>query len=135
MDVQQKTIAENCKNGAENNTMTFPQIIGALAGAGFEGYLIDFRRETATYFLPNGESVEFKTHGIDIPVSAAFDTNALQVAIGEAQQLVEGYTYARFCAKAKAAGCAGYMVSMSGRRAMYFGRTAETHVEYFPGSR
>ncbi len=30
------------------------------------------------------------------------------------------------------AGCAGYFVSLIGRRAVYFGRTAETHVEPFP---
>jgi hypothetical protein len=31
-----------------------------------------------------------------------------------------------------AAGCAGYIVSFLGRRVVYFGRTAETHVEHFP---
>ena len=32
----------------------------------------------------------------------------------------------------KAAGCAGYIVSFLGRRVLYIGRTAETHVELFP---
>jgi hypothetical protein len=31
-----------------------------------------------------------------------------------------------------AAGCAGYIVSFTGRRAVYFGRNAEIHVECFP---
>lgn len=31
-----------------------------------------------------------------------------------------------------AAGFEGYLVSLPGRRAVYFGRTAETHVEHFP---
>ncbi|WP_293780352.1 hypothetical protein [Sphingosinicella sp.] len=39
-------------------------------------------------------------------------------------------TTARTCL---AAGCAGYIVSFSGRRALYIGRTAEIHVEPFPG--
>jgi hypothetical protein len=30
------------------------------------------------------------------------------------------------------AGCAGYIVSFSGRRVVYVGRTAEVHTEYFP---
>ncbi len=30
MDAQQKTIAEDCMNGAESNTMTFPYIVGRL---------------------------------------------------------------------------------------------------------
>ena len=42
------------------------------------------------------------------------------------------YSYVAFCEKVKAAGCAGYLVSFLGRRVVYFGRTAETHVEYFP---
>ncbi|MDR3494042.1 MAG: DUF1398 family protein [Ancalomicrobiaceae bacterium] len=135
MDTQQKTIAENCKDGAETNTMTFPEIVGTLMGAGFESYIVDFRRQTATYYLPNDESIELKAHEADVPVAASFDDAALGAAIREAQNLVPGYTYKGFCAKAKAAGCAGYMVSFSGKRAVYFGRTGETHVEYFPGSR
>ena len=31
-----------------------------------------------------------------------------------------------------AAGCAGYLVSFPGRRVLYWGRTAHTHVEMFP---
>jgi uncharacterized protein YbcV (DUF1398 family) len=45
---------------------------------------------------------------------------------------VPGYTYLGFCKKAALAGCAGYVVSFSGRRVLYIGRTAETHVEHFP---
>jgi uncharacterized protein YbcV (DUF1398 family) len=53
-------------------------------------------------------------------------------AIREAQALVPAYTYKGFCDKIKRAGCAGYLVSFLGRRVLYFGRTAETHVEHFP---
>ncbi|HEY1782556.1 MAG TPA: DUF1398 family protein [Roseiarcus sp.] len=115
--------------------MTFPQIVGKLMEAGFESYAVDYRRETAIYYTPDGDSVEFKTHETGGPVAAAFDQGAVQAAIREAQALVAGYTYRGFCAKVRAAGCAGYIVSFSGKRAVYFGRTAETHVEYFPGSR
>ena len=66
------------------------------------------------------------------PVAATFDAVAIQATVREAQALVPGYTYQGFCAKVTAAGCAGYMVSLLGRRAVYFGRTAETHVELFP---
>jgi len=135
MDTRPKTIAEKCKDGAETDTMTFPEIVSTLMEAGFESYIVDFRRRTATYYLPSDESVEFKTHETAVPVAARFDDAALSAAIREAQNLVPGYTYKGFCAKAKAAGCAAYMVSFAGKRAVYFGRTGETHVEYFPGSR
>jgi uncharacterized protein YbcV (DUF1398 family) len=124
--------ARACLEGAETNMMTFPQIIGTLMQEGFESYEINFRRETAIYYLTDGTSIELPTHKGSTPVAPVLDATALQGAIKEAQQLVAGYTYKGFCEKAKAAGCAGYIVSLSGRRALYIGRDAATHVELFP---
>jgi uncharacterized protein YbcV (DUF1398 family) len=129
---QQQAIARQCLEGAENDTMTFPQIVGTLMEAGFEGYLVDLRLGQATYYLPDGEGLELPTHGSAVAITADFDTGLVQAAIREAQALVSGYTYKGFCDKVKRAGCAGYMVSFSGRRVLYFGRTADTHVEHFP---
>ena len=134
MNAEQKMCARQCLEGAEANTKTFPEIVGALVQAGFESYAIDFRRARAVYYLPSGESMELQTDANDVAVEPAFDAAALQVAIGEAQALVPGYTYKGFCRKAKLAGCAGYFVSFVGRRAVYFGRTGETHVELFPAA-
>ncbi|MDO8423352.1 MAG: DUF1398 family protein [Parvibaculum sp.] len=125
-------VAQTCLAGAEDNSMSFPQIIGALMQAGFESYEICFRGETATYYLPDGESLELATHKAGTPVAPALNVSALQAAISEAQQQVAGYTYKGFCEKAKAAGCARYIVSLSGRRALYIGRDAATHTEFFP---
>jgi uncharacterized protein YbcV (DUF1398 family) len=132
MNDHKRSIAQDCLDGAERNTMTFPQIVDALMRAGFESYAIDFRRAVATYYLPDGANVELTMPKLDVPISADFDALLIQSAIKEAQQLVPGYTYAGFCRKIASAGCAGYMVSFSGRRALYVGRTAETHVEHFP---
>lgn len=132
MNEHQKTTAQTCLKAAEENTMAFPQIVGALSDAGFESYAIDFRRATATYYLPEGESIELPTHRVDSAIAPAFDTTRMQAAIRDAQQQVPGYTYRGFCEKAAMAGCAGYIVSFCGRRALYIGRTAETHIEYFP---
>ncbi|MFH1557585.1 MAG: DUF1398 family protein [Pseudomonadota bacterium] len=132
MDDRQKTTARTCLDAAQRNTMSFPQIVGALGEAGFESYAVDYRRATATYYLPGGESIELPAHRVAGAIAPAFDAARLQAAIGEAQQQVPGYTYTGFCEKAVAAGCAGYLVSFSGRRALYVGRTGETHVELFP---
>ena len=132
MDASLTAIAERCLRGAEDNSMTFPEIVGALMQAGFEGYAIDFTRATAIYYRGDGESVVVAAHRVATPVATAFAPEAIQAAIREAQAPAPGYTYAGFCEKVAAAGCAGYMVSFSGRRALYFGRTAETHVEHFP---
>jgi uncharacterized protein YbcV (DUF1398 family) len=132
MNDWQKAITLTCLEGSENNTMTFPEIVGTLMDAGFEGYAIDYRRATATYYLPSGESIELAAQPVSTPVAPTFDTASMQAAIKEAQQHVPGYTYKGFSEKAVLAGCASYIVSFSGRRALYIGRNAETHVERFP---
>jgi uncharacterized protein YbcV (DUF1398 family) len=132
MTERKRSVAAACLDGAKRNTMTFPQIVAALIQEGFESYAVDFRRAVATYYLPDGDSVELTMHRLDVPVAASFDAGSIQTAIKEAQQLIPGYTYEGFCRKVAAAGCAGYVVSFSGRRALYVGRTAETHVEHFP---
>jgi uncharacterized protein YbcV (DUF1398 family) len=132
VDNHKKTVATTCLEGAEDNEMTFPQIVGTLTREGFEGYMIDFRRAAASYYLPDGDCIELPTHRIDVPIAPTFDEVSIRAAIKEAQQLVPGYTYKGFCKKIASAGCAGYIVSFSGRRVLYFGRTAETHVEHFP---
>ncbi len=88
----------------------------------------------ATYYLPDGEGLELPTHLSNVAVAAEFNVDVVRTAIREAQALVPGYTYMGFCDKVKRAGCAGYLVSFLGRRLLYFGRTAETHTEYFPGT-
>ena len=113
--------------------MSFPEIVGALLDAGIEGYMVDFQAGTAVYYTPDGDTLCLDTHKIDMPVAARFDAAALGAAIREAQQDAPGYTYQGFCRKAALAGCMGYIVSFPGRRALYIGRTAETHVELFPG--
>lgn len=112
--------------------MTFPQIVETLIEAGFEGYAIDYRRASATYYLSDGGSIELATHGVSKSVAPAFDSARMKAAIGEAQRQELGYTYEAFREKAVLAGCAGYIVSFSGRRVLYFGRTADLHVEHFP---
>ncbi len=114
--------------------MTFPQSVAKLMDAGFDGYLVDLRRAARTFYVPDGESLDLSTAETAPNVASHFDAEGIKVAIREAQTLVPGYTYRGFCAKVAAAGCAGYLVSLSGRRVLYFGRTGETHVEHFPGT-
>ena len=107
MDDHKKSVAKACLDGAEGNTLTFPQIVGKLMQEGFEGYAIDFRRALATYYTPGGDSIEVPMHKVDVPVAPSFDAVRVQAAIKEAQQLVPDYTYLGFCNKVASAGCAG----------------------------
>ncbi len=134
MTANWKELARATLEGSESGAMTFPKSLGLLMEAGFDGYAVDFRRSTRTYYMPNGEALELKTELTPTPVAGSFDTALMKEAIREAQALAPGYTYTGFCAKVARAGCAGYVVSLLGRRALYYGRTCETHTEYFPGS-
>jgi len=135
MSTDWKDVARATLEGSENGSTTFPQNVRTLMETGFDGYAVDFRRSTRIYYMPNGETLELKTEPTPTPVAARFDAAIVREAIGEAQKLVPGYTYKGFCAKVAAAGCAGYAVSLLGKRVLYYGRTGETHTEYFPGTR
>lgn len=119
--------------GSETGEMTFAASVRMLMEAGFDGYAVDFRRSTRTYYMPDGETLELTTQRTN-PVAEHFDAAMIKEAIREAQALIPGYTYEAFCAKAAAAGCAGYLVSLLGKRVLYLGRTGEVHTEYFPGT-
>lgn len=132
MDAPRIAIAETCLNAAHDGTLSFPRIVGTLIDAGFDGYIVDYRSNTTTYYLPDGDSVALRNHGPKTMVAPEFDQVGVAACIRWAQSGAPDYTYAGFSSQVKALGCAGYVVSFPGRRVLYFGRTAETHVEHFP---
>ena len=133
MNANWQDIARATNEGAESGAIAFPESVRMLVAAGFDGYAVDFRRSIRTYYRPDGETIEVETHRTE-SVAERFDAAAIKEAIREAQALIPGYTYKGFCAKAARAGCAGYLVSLVGKRVLYWGRTGETHTEYFPGT-
>jgi uncharacterized protein YbcV (DUF1398 family) len=134
MNTNWQDVARATLEGSEAGTTTFPQNVRDLTEAGFDAYAVDFRRSTRTYHMPNGETLELETERTLAPVAARFDAAAIKNALREAQTLAPGYTYKGFCATVVGAGCAGYFVSIVGQRVLYYGRTGETHTEYFPGT-
>lgn len=131
MDARSTTLAQNCLKASHDGSMSFPRIVAALRDGGFESYLVDFRRGVQIDYLPDGDSVELKTFR-PTGIAAELDPAPLEAAIREAQDNAPGYSYEGFCRKAAAAGVASYIVSFSGRRAVYFGRDGAVHIERFP---
>lgn len=132
MDAERVSVAETCLQAAHDGSLSFPEIVGKLIAAGFEGYTVDYRRNIQTYYLPDGDSAAMEMPPSTGNVAAAFDAKEVERLVRWAQAKPDDYSYVAFCEKVKAAGCAGYLVSFLGRRVVYFGRTAETHVEHFP---
>lgn len=132
MDAEHGNIAKICMDGAHDGSLSFPDIVAKLIDAGFEGYAVDYRRNTQIFYLPDGDSIQFEMADHPGTVGAAFNAPDVAAQVRWAQAEGEDYSYAAFSENVKAAGCAGYFVSFLGRRVRYFGRTAETHVEMFP---
>ena len=97
---------------------------------GVEQYHADLRRAEKTYYLPDGQSYIVACAGLAAAPAQDFSASAVEAAIRAIQS--RAITYKEFCDRIAAAGCVGYFVSMSGSRAVYFGRTIEMHVEPFP---
>lgn len=132
MDAGHIAIAITCLEATHDGSLTFPQIIGKLIESGFEGYSVNYRRQSQTYYLPDGSHIELVLPDNPEPVAATFDSAGVESLVRWAQSNSSDYSYVAFCQRVKAAGCAGYLVSFPGRRVVYYGRTAETHVELFP---
>jgi uncharacterized protein YbcV (DUF1398 family) len=112
--------------------VTFPEVVKALMDAGVERYHADLVTSTKTYYLPNGETEIVPCHAVGA-IARDFDASAVEKAV----RAIQAHTiqYREFCGRIAAAGCVGYFVSLAGRRAIYYGRTGDEHVEWFPGAR
>ena len=133
MNTQVKAVVELCTQASWDGSLNFPQILDKLAGAGIEGYYNDLRGAKRTHYLPNGDSIEIVGHPAKTPIAETFDAARVEAAVRQSQR--NEHTYPEFCEKIAAAGCAAYIVSLPGRRAVYLGRTGEAYIEPFPGAK
>jgi uncharacterized protein YbcV (DUF1398 family) len=101
--------------------------------AGVERYHQDLRRSERTYYLPDGTSEVVGNDAVPVAPPVIFSAGGVEAAVRAAQ--AGAINYKEFCRRAMEAGCVGYVVSIVGKRVVYYGRTGDTHVEYFPGSR
>jgi uncharacterized protein YbcV (DUF1398 family) len=125
-----RAVLEDCTFGSDNERLTFPQVVGNLISAGVERYHADLQRSEKTYFLPCGESLVIKTHAITETPAPTFHAEGVEAAVRAIQ--AGKIKYIEFCERIMRAGCVSYIVSLAGRRAVYYGRSGETYVEPFP---
>ena len=127
-----KSAILDCAKASAEGRVMFGDVVNNLTGAGVERYHVDFVHGEATYYLPYGEFevVSMPVHG---QPAAGFSAAGVAAAVRGAQS--GALRYPAFCGKALEAGCVGYIVSMVGRRVVYYGRTGDSHVEWFPGAK
>lgn len=130
MDERVKTIIEDCTHGSDQERLTFPEVVEKLASAGVERYHTDLVRREKIYYLPSGESMVVEATARHGQPAASFSAPEVEAAVRAIQARQIGYN--EFCERIAGAGCASYVVSLVGRRVVYFGRSAESHVELMP---
>lgn len=130
MNAHVKTVVAECTEGSDAGRLTFPQVVGKLTEAGVERYHADLCRLERTYYMPDGGSHVVATNAHGEKPANEFDAEGVITALREIQ--AQRIDYRTFCDKILAAGCVGYIVSIAGRRAVYFGRSGDTYVEMFP---
>jgi uncharacterized protein YbcV (DUF1398 family) len=122
-----------CTRASDEERMTFPEVLGKLMQVGVERYHADLLRAEKTYYLPNGESQQTSCHALKAIPAAKFAQSGIDAALRAIQR--GEIRYREFCARIAKAGCVAYIVSLAGRRAVYYGRSGETHVEMFPAAK
>ena len=100
-------------DGAESNTMSFPEIVAKLMQEGFEGYAIDFRRARAIYICPTAIASKRRRTSSIAPSRRLLTRHAFKPPSKKRSNLCRATPFG-FCKKAALAGCAGYVVSFSG---------------------
>jgi uncharacterized protein YbcV (DUF1398 family) len=129
MNAHEIEVVTECSRGSNDGRLGFPEVVGKLMGAGVERYHADLSRGEKTYYMPDGSS-HVVAAGDGADAAQTFSAGGIEAALRAIQ--AKKIDYRQFCAAILAAGCVGYFVCLTGRRAVYFGRMGDTYVEPFP---
>lgn len=132
MDSHVKAVLREMSEASDEERITFPEVVKALMDVGIERYHTDLVAARKTYYLPNGDFEETQSHKAD-GAALMFSAEGVEKAVRAIQR--QEIAYREFCRRIADAGCVGYFVSLAGRRAVYYGRTGDQHVEWFPGAK
>ena len=130
MDTKTTAILQECTKRSDENSISFPEVVAKLMHAGVERYHADLRRSERTFYMPNGESFIVGAHPVEGDPAQTFSADDVAAAVKTIQQ--GKIDYAEFCRRIVAAGCIDYIVSITGSRTTYFGRSGDNYVERFP---
>ena len=123
---------QECTDGSDHERISFPEVVMKLTQAGVERYHADLLRAEKIYYLPSGESHRVQAAQIETVPAMVFTADGVAAAVRAIQ--TRQIKYREFCERIAQAGCVGYMVSLTGRRAVYDGRSGDSYVEPFPAA-
>ena len=132
MDAGVKDVVREMSRASDEERITFPEVVKALMVAGIERYHADLVAGRKTYYLADGDFEEVDVDKVG-GAASAFLPDGVEQAVRAIQR--RDIAYREFCRRIADAGCVGYFVSLAGRRAVYYGRAGDEHVEWFPGAK
>jgi uncharacterized protein YbcV (DUF1398 family) len=132
MDTRVKKIVREMTEASDEERVLFPEVVSALMKAGIERYHADLVCSTKTYYMPDGSFETMPCHSTGMP-APSFSAAGVEAAVRAIQ--AGEIQYREFCRRIAIAGCVGYFVTLAGHRAIYYGRTGDSHTEWFPGAR
>ncbi|TWA58528.1 uncharacterized protein YbcV (DUF1398 family) [Azospirillum baldaniorum] len=133
MDPKITAMLRECSRASQEERITFPEVVAALAIAGVERYHTDLVRAETTYYFPDGMTERVEARPLPLPPSVDFSAEGVESAVRAIQ--AGTIRYGGFCERELRAGCAGWTVSILGRRVVYYGRSGDSHTEWFPSAR
>jgi uncharacterized protein YbcV (DUF1398 family) len=128
-----KEVMIEATHTSDEERVTFPEVVKNLMQADVERYHADLLRGQRTYYLPNGESEVVDGHTVRVAPAREFSAGGVDAAVRAIQ--AGKIQYRTFCTRIAQAGCVGYMVFLTGQRAVYYGREGDSHIEWFPGAK
>lgn len=123
--VMKRTTAESLAG-----TMTFPEVVGLLLAEGVESYHADLVKLEKTFYMPDGETFVEELKYEPPMIGKDFSADSVIVAIQAIQR--KEINYKEFLRQIMEAGTTAYFVFLNGKKAIYYGRKGDLHIEHFP---
>lgn len=130
MNADKTTVMRESVTLSLQGKMRFPEVVQSMIGIGVERYHADYSRLEKTFYMPDGESAVVPIEHPVLRIADTFSAARVEATIRDVQKAK--INYSEFLKKTAEAGCVGLFVQITGRKALYFGRNGEVHVEPFP---
>ncbi len=123
-------VVKECTVLSDEGKITFPESVRRLVEGGIELYYADLLASIKTYYSKNEAYTVNFSFASKREVSSIFSAEGVKGAI---RQIQSGQiNYQEFLRKIMDSGIISYMVFLTGKKAVYFGRYGEQHIEEFP---
>lgn len=124
------TVIKDTTTQSMAGRMSFPEVVQTLAKEGVESYQVDLVQNLKSFYLPSGEVITERFSFAGPAIAEEFSQEKVVEAIRSIQ--AKKIDYLDFLNLIMSAGCNIYTVYINGKKAIYFGRKGDLHMEEFP---